>query len=219
MMLSHDIKTPITLIKGYSKALSMDMVDPNKTKEYIEKIQYRTEQIENIITDILDNTYEAHDIKVNLKEIKISDYINIIIYNSENYVNNQKRQFIQKIDYDAIDLEGTIAVDITKIQRVINNILSNAIKFSKSDSVIELIIKEEEGRLLTCFKDYGVGVKAEEREKIFNMFYKSDNSKKGYGLGLYINKSIIEAHNGEIFFQSEYQCGTTSGYYLNITKP
>jgi signal transduction histidine kinase len=217
-MLSHDIKTPITLIKGYSKALSMDMVDRDKTKEYIEKIQYRTEQIENIVTDILDNTYEANDIRANLKEIKISDYINMILYNSENYVNNQKRQFIQKIDYNGIDLEGTIAVDITKIQRVINNILSNAVKFSEDDSVIELIIKEEDGRVLTCFKDYGTGIRAEEREKIFNMFYKADNSKKGYGLGLYINKSIIEAHNGEIFFESIYQYGTTSGYYLGVCK-
>ncbi|KAB3532123.1 HAMP domain-containing protein, partial [Alkaliphilus pronyensis] len=217
-MLSHDIKTPITLIKGYSKALSLNIVDPDKAKEYIERIQYRSEQIENIVTDILDNTYEAHDIKVNLKEIKISDYINTILYNSENYVNNQKHVFIPKIDYDNIHLEGTIAVDITKIHRVINNILSNAVKFSEDNSVIELIIKEEECRILTYFKDYGIGIKTEEQEKIFNMFYTSHNTKKGYGLGLYINKAIIEAHNGEIFFESVYQRGTTSGYYLNITK-
>jgi len=216
LMLSHDIKTPITLIKGYSKALSMEMVDPDKTKEYIERIQYRSEQIENIVTDILDNTYEANDIKVNLKEIKISDYINMILYNSENYVSNQNHQFIRKIDYKSLDIERTIAIDLTKIQRVINNILSNAVKFSEDNSVIELVIAEEEGRILTCFKDYGIGIRAEEREKIFNMFYKSDNSKKGYGLGLYINKAIIEAHNGEIFFESEYQQGTTSGYYLNM---
>jgi|GEM_PF-837328 len=218
MMLSHDIKTPITLIKGYSKALSMEMVDPEKTKEYIERIQYRCEQIENIVTDILDNTYEANDIRVNPKEIKISDYINMLLYNSENYVNNQKHQFVQKIDYESIDLEGTVAVDITKIQRIVNNILSNAVKFSEDDSVIELIIKEENGRILTCFKDYGIGIKKEEQVKIFNMFYKSDDSIKGYGLGLYINKAIIEAHDGEIYFESEYEQGTTSGYYLHGTK-
>ncbi len=215
-MLSHDIKTPITLIKGYSKALNMEMVEPDKTKEYIERIHYRSEQIENIVTDILDNTYEANDIKVNLKEIKVSDYINMVLYNSENYVNNQKHEFIQKIEYKNIDVEGTIEVDLTKIQRVINNILSNAVKFSKEDSMIILVIKQKEGRILTCFKDYGIGIRKEEREKIFNMFYKCDNSKKGYGLGLYINKAIIEAHNGEIFFESEYQRGTTSGYYLHV---
>ncbi|MDD3704842.1 MAG: sensor histidine kinase [Clostridiaceae bacterium] len=217
-MLSHDIKTPVTLIKGYSKALSMDMVDRDKTKDYIERIQYRSEQIENIVADILDNTYEANDIKVNLKEIKIIDYINMILYNTENYVINQKHQLLEMIDYGGIDLQGIIAIDITKIHRVINNILSNAVKFSKDDTVIELIIKEEDGRVLTCIKDYGIGIKAEEQEKIFNMFYKSDDSKKGYGLGLYINKSIIEAHQGEIFFESVHQQGTISGYYLPIKK-
>lgn len=217
-MLSHDIKTPITLIKGYSKALSMEMVDKDKTKGYIGRIHYRSEQIENIVTDILDNTYDAHDLKVKLKRIKISDYINMIIYNSEYYVNNQKHQFIKKIDYENIDIEDIIAVDLTKIQRVINNILSNAVKFSEDNSAIELIIKEEKGRILTCIRDYGIGIRTEERVKIFNMFYKADNSKKGYGLGLYINKAIIEAHNGEIFFESEYQRGTASGYYLNLIK-
>lgn len=216
-MLSHDIKTPITLIKGYSKALSMDMVDKDKTEEYIERIQYRSEQIENIVADILDNTYEANDIKVNLKKIKVSDYINLILYNSENYINNQNHRFIRRVAYESIDPHGFLAVDIIKIQRVINNILSNAVKFSADDSSIELIISEKEGRILTCFKDYGVGITTEDQDKIFNMFYKSDNSKKGYGLGLYINKAIIKAHNGEIFFESEYGQGTTSGYYLNIT--
>ena len=215
-MLSHDIKTPITLIKGYSKALSLEMVDPNKAKEYVERIQYRTEQIENIISDTLDNTSEADDIRVKLKEIKVSDYINMILYNSENYVNNQNRHFVQKIDYATLDVSEFIELDLTKIQRVINNLLSNAVKFSEEDSVITLVIKKEGDRLLTYFKNHGVGIKEEEKEKIFNMFYKSDNSKKGYGLGLYINKAIIEAHNGEIFFNSEYGKGAVSGYYLNI---
>ncbi len=217
-MLSHDIKTPITLIKGYSKALSMEMVDKDKTLEYIEKIQYRTEQIENIVADILDNTYEAHDIQVNLKTIKIYDYINMVFYNTETYLNNQHHHLVPYIDYKNIDEDWSIAVDITKIQRVINNILSNAVKYSDKDSSIELVIKMEDGRILTYFKDFGIGIKAEEQEKIFNMFYKADDSKKGYGLGLYISKAIIEAHQGEFFLKSKYQKGTISGFYLNLDQ-
>ena len=215
-MLSHDIKTPITLIKGYSKALSLDMVDSDKTKEYIERIQYRTEQIESIISDTLDNTSEADDIKVKLKEIKVSDYINMLLYNSENYVKNQNRKFVQKVSYETIDISEIIAIDLTKIQRVVNNLLSNAVKFSEEGSFIDLIIEKKDYQILTYFKDYGKGVKEEENEKIFNMFYKADNLKKGYGLGLYINKAIVEAHDGKIFFNSEYGKGTESGYYLNI---
>lgn len=215
-MLSHDIKTPITLIKGYSKALSMDMVDPEKAKAYIERIQYRSDQIENIVTDILDNTYEANNIHVNLKEIKISDYVNMILYNTENYLSTQKHTLVTCIDPVCCDSEGIVAVDLTKIQRVINNILSNAVKFSHEDTEIELIIRMSEGRLMTCIRDYGIGIREEEQEKIFNMFYKADGTQKGYGLGLYINKAIIEAHDGEILFESVFGEGTSSGYYLNI---
>lgn len=215
-MLSHDIKTPITLIKGYSKALSMDMVDPEKAKAYIERIQYRSDQIENIVTDILDNTYEANNIHVNLKEIKISDYVNMILYNTENYLSTQKHALVTCIDPRCCEGEGTVAVDLTKIQRVINNILSNAVKFSHEDSEIELIIRLSEGRLMTCIRDYGIGIREEEQEKIFNMFYKADGTQKGYGLGLYINKAIVEAHDGEILFESVFGEGTSSGYYLNI---
>ncbi len=216
LMLSHDIKTPITLIKGYSKALSMELVEPNKAKDYGERIAYRCEQIENIVTDILDNTSQARDISVSLKEITVSDYINMVLYNSENYTNNQDRRFTNHIDYQNIDVDKNVAVDITKIQRVINNILSNAIKFTKEDSEITLHIIMEGDKLLTYFQDFGYGIKEEEQNKIFNMFYKSDNTKKGYGLGLYINKAIIEAHGSEIYFRSEEGKGTAIGYYLNI---
>ena len=215
-MLSHDIKTPITLIKGYSKALEMGILDKEKETEYIERISYRSEQIEKIVADVLDNTYEANNLKINLKKVTCEDFINTVIYNSENYVINQKRRFKQNIDLSNFNAKDIVYVDLIKIQRVVNNILSNAVKFSEEDSLIELEIKKVSGRIFTCFKDQGKGIKEEEREKIFNMFYKSDDSKKGYGLGLYINKAIVEAHEGEVHFESVYKRGTESGFYLNI---
>ncbi len=217
LMLSHDIKTPITLIKGYSKALSTNMVDPEKTREYIEKIQYRSEQIENIVTDTLDNTYEVANITVNLKELSVVDYINMVRYNAENYISNQLRRYDEDIDQSLLTTSQCLAIDLTKIQRVVNNIMSNAVKFSEEDSPITLVIKRDGDRLLTYFQDRGIGIKVEDKEKIFNMFYKTDSGKKGYGLGLYINKAIVEAHDGMIYFKSEFKRGTACGYYLNLS--
>ncbi len=216
LMLSHDIKTPITLIKGYSKALSTNMVDPDKTREYIEKIQYRSEQIENIVTDTLDNTYEVSNISVNLKEISVVDYINMVRYNAENYISNQLRRYDEDIDQNLLATSQCLAIDLTKIQRVVNNIMSNAVKFSEENSPITLVMKCDGDRLLTYFQDRGIGIKVEDKEKIFNMFYKTDSGKKGYGLGLYINKAIVEAHDGMIYFKSEYKRGTACGYYLKL---
>lgn len=215
-MLSHDIKTPITLIKGYSKALEMGILEEEKEKEYIERINYRSEQIEKIVADVLDNTYEANNIKTNLKKVTCEDFINTVIYNSETYVLNQKRKFEKNISFSDFDESDTVYIDRIKIQRVVNNILSNAVKFSDENSIIKLEIKKSDGRIFTCFKDSGEGIKDEDKKKIFNMFYKTDDSKKGYGLGLYINKAIIEAHEGEVYFDSVYKEGTASGFYLNI---
>jgi signal transduction histidine kinase len=215
-MLSHDIKTPITLIKGYSKALEMGILKEEKEKEYIERIIYRSDQIEKIVADVLDNTYESNNLKINLKKVTCEDFINTVIYNSETYVVNQKRKFEKNINFSDFDETDVIYVDLIKMQRVVNNILSNAVKFSEENSIIELEIKKYDGRIFTCFKDQGEGIKKEEKEKIFNMFYKSNDSKKGYGLGLYINKAIIEAHDGEVYFDSIFNIGTTSGFYLKI---
>lgn len=217
-MLSHDIKTPITLIKGYSKAISTGMVEAQKTTEYVERIHYRSEQIESILSDTLDNACEANDVRVSLKMIRVVDYINMILYNSENYVENQNRKFIQKIQCETMDLQAIVAVDLTKIQRVVNNLLSNAVKFSEEGSIIELLISRDGDKLQTCFRDYGIGISGEEQERVFNMFYKGDDNKKGYGLGLYISKAIIEAHGGEISFSSEEGVGTSAGYWLQIEK-
>ncbi len=214
-LLSHDIKTPITLIKGYSKAMMMDIVDEEKKAMYIERISYRAEQIEAIATDILDDTLDVNSLKVKLSELNIKDYINMLIYNSEIYINNQERKFIINID-DLNFNDEFVKIDVIKIQRVVNNILSNAVKFSDKDSIIELSVVKENDNILTYYKDFGMGVESSEVDKIFNMFYKSDEDKKGYGLGLYINKAIITAHSGKIHFKSQVNQYTESGFILNL---
>jgi len=217
-LLSHDIKTPVTLIKGYVKAIEMDMVDKTKEKEYIERIGYRADQIEKIVGDILDCTHEVNDMKINKKSISLSDYANMVVYNSENYCKNQNRFFVKEVQQIELIKDIQVSVDLIKIHRVINNILSNAIKFSAEGSIIKLVIKLQSDLVLTYIQDEGKGISMDEKDKIFNLFYQSEDSKKGYGLGLYINKAMIEAHQGSIYFDSKINHGTASGFYLPINK-
>lgn len=217
-MLSHDIKTPVTLIKGYSKAISLGITDPEKFNMYIERIHYRSEQIEQIVEDILDNTYEVQDISVRTSCITCTDYAHMILNNVKQYVINQNRSFKMHIDFDALSKLNSLQVDLVKIQRVINNILSNAIKYSSEDSAIELHIYAQGNDLVTAIHDFGVGIDSKDLSKIFNMFYKAQNSKKGYGLGLYIMKGIITAHHGEVILESELGQGTRCGFTLQINE-
>ena len=218
LLLSHDIRTPITLIKGYAKALIMGIADQKKSDEYVERITYRVNQIEKIVSDILDDTYSVNNMKVNRKTLRIKDYINMLIYNSENYVRNEKREFFVSFEGDSFSETQRVALDIIKIQRVINNILSNAVKFSSVGTPIRLVVKNCGDSVLTYFTDYGKGISEHDMDKIFNMFYKSDDKTQGYGLGLYINRAIIQAHDGQIYLESEYGVSTSSGYYLDILK-
>ncbi len=215
-MLSHDIKTPVTLIKGYSKAITLNRVDEEKAKAYIERIHYRSEQIEQIVEDILDNTYEVQNIAARLTPVSCMEYANLILRNVKEHVIQQNRDFKMKLDLDSLSMLGRVHVDLVKIQRVMNNILSNAIKYSDKDSAIELQIYYKDNQLITVVEDRGIGIAPAEMSKIFNMFYKAENSKKGYGLGLYIVKGIIEVHSGQIILDSNLDQGTRCGFSLDI---
>lgn len=215
-MLSHDIKTPITLIKGYVQGLKMGMLDERKESEYLDKLLYRSEQLEMIASDILDCTYEMNNIELNKKVFSLADYVNMISFNSENHIINTNREFKKNIKI--VDNECFIEIDIIKIQRVLNNIISNAVKFSEELSMIELIIEQDGDRVITKIKDEGKGLKNVDKNKTFNMFYKSEGEEKGYGLGLYISKEIIEAHGGEIFLSHNKDRGANCGFILKCHK-
>jgi len=217
-LLSHDIKTPVTLIKGYSKAISLNMVDEEKSKMYIERIHYRSEQIEHIVEDILDHTYEVQNISVRLTPVSCNEYADLILRNVKQYVLNQNHGFKLHIDQETLSNLGNVQVDLVKIQRVMNNILSNAIKYSSEESEIELFIFNKDTKLITIVQDSGQGIDPLELNKIFNMFYKAENSKKGYGLGLYIMKGIIEAHYGDVILESQLGIGTRCGFSLKISE-
>ncbi|OPL07598.1 MAG: hypothetical protein AVO33_04695 [delta proteobacterium ML8_F1] len=215
-LLSHDIKTPITLIKGYSKGLRMGIIDDEKTKEYFERIEYRADQIEKIVTDILDDTHSVNDLKVNMVDITISDYINLLVYNSESLVRNSLKELNVQVESTYSVDDYKVSIDVIKIQRVINNLITNAIKFSPEKSTIVLFLRAENEELLTAVVDQGIGIDEENVEKIYNMFYKGNKDAQGYGLGLYINKAILEAHGGRVYISSKPGEGTTSGYILKI---
>jgi K+-sensing histidine kinase KdpD len=198
------------------QGLKMGMLDERKESEYLDKLLYRSEQLEMIASDILDCTYEMNNIELSKKVVNLNDYVNMISFNSENHIINTNREFKKNIKI--IDNECYVEIDIIKIQRVLNNIISNAVKFSEELSIIELIIEQDGDRIITKIKDEGKGLENVDKNKTFNMFYKSEGQEKGYGLGLYISKAIIEAHGGEIFLSHNKNKGANCGFILKCNK-
>ncbi len=211
--LSHDLKTSVTLIKGYAKGLNSGLIkDKDIERSFLEGILNSTQDIEDITCDILDSTYEAQCCpKLNKEKVNTEEFIEDLFEKTKVYIINSKRNFLG--DYKC--QEGKLFIDATKIKRVWDNLINNAIKYSNEGSTIEINIIEEVNKVKFEVIDEGIGIKADEISKVFDLFYRGNDSKKGYGLGLFISKSIIQAHNSNLYVSSVEGKGSRFWFYLH----
>jgi signal transduction histidine kinase len=213
--LSHDLKTPLTLIKGYTRGIQMGVAkEPEKLAEYLEGIYKRAEQVEDITGDILDSLY---DIKSSLvlepERLDVYTFTNLLIDNARVQVENSDRHFEQCLSIK----DGSLSVDRVKLLRVWNNLVANAVKYSEKGSTVRVSITQLSGELELVIKDEGIGIRPEDLEKVFEMFYRAkDKEVKGYGIGLALAKSIIEAHGGRLEAISEYGQGSSFIFTLPL---
>lgn len=185
--LSHDIKTPVSSIKAISEMLLLLATD-EKEKARLNTIYFKAEQINLLISDMFQATLEElEELKVEVKD-ENSTVLEDIIKNV-NYFN--------KITYKQIP-ECVINVDVTRLQQVFDNVLSNSYKYADTPINIKCIIQN--GFMEVDIIDKGKGVKPEELPLLFNKFKRGSNSegKSGSGLGLYISKYLMQKMNGDI---------------------
>lgn len=200
--ITHDLKTPITSIKGYIQGIRDGVAnDPEKVSKYLDVIYTKTVDMNAMIDDLF--LFSKLDLR---KEPFNKDYIDV----SEFYHNSMQELHLE-LDGKGVELvtechipEGfKVLMDSQKIKRVILNIISNSLKFMEKESkLISLIFKENSGYLVVKIRDNGVGIDQNELIKIFDRFYRTDPSRNrntgGSGLGLAIARQIIEQHNGII---------------------
>lgn len=213
--LSHDLKTPLTLIKGYAAGLQMGVAkDPDKIKEYLGGIYTRAEQIEEITADILDSLYDVKkSLILEAEKLDIHDFSSFLFESAKLQIQNSDRNFEGCMSIGG----GNLAGDKIKLIRVWNNLITNAIKYSDKSSTIEITITQRPDELEFSVKDEGIGIQAEEIDKVFEMFYRiKEIEVKGYGIGLALAKSIIEAHDGRIYAISKYMEGSTFTFTLPV---
>lgn len=197
--ITHDLRTPLSSIKGYIEAIQDGIVKDEKTyNEYLSVIQQKTDQLDLLIDDLFLFTKLEND-QLNYQKNKINSKTFLL-----NYYNNKKLEFKNsKINFliKKPVLSTIINIDANRISQLLDNLISNAKKFT--NNLIEISTTLNKNYLVISVKDNGIGINKENQEKIFDLFYKSDlsrnqNSKKGSGIGLNICKKIIKAHNGKI---------------------
>jgi signal transduction histidine kinase len=206
---SHDFRSPLTSIKGYTEALADGTIPPQMQEKYFNIILFEVERLTKLTGSLLELNQLDHK---NLPLEKTNFDINEAI--KQTSAAFEQRCVAKKISLELTFEEKELFVyaDINRIQQVIQNLLDNAIKFSPNDSTIHIRTAQRNHKVFVSIKDYGIGIPKESIPKVWSRFYKTDISrgkdKTGTGLGLSITKEIIDAHNENINVISTEGVGT-----------
>ncbi len=196
--ISHDLKTPLTVIQGYSKALNEGRVPEEKREKYLEIIYDKSVLSAQLIDSLFDCVKMEHpDYKINPQEVDLSEYIKEIL--AEKYNEIEERGF--DIDVDIPEHNIPYSIDKKLFERLFENLLGNSLQYNTAGTTIFIKLREEKDALILTVADNGVGIPDELRETIFKPFVTSNNARssgKGTGLGLAISKRIVELHGGSI---------------------
>ncbi|MGL5381665.1 HAMP domain-containing sensor histidine kinase, partial [Clostridium sp.] len=196
--ISHDLKTPITTIQGYSKALAEGVISTEEYEKYFNIIYSRSQRLTELINIFYEYSKLEHpDFKLVFEEVDLSEYLRA--YVASRYEHILESEFDIEVDIPEHILKYKI--DKVQFQRALDNLLGNSIKHNPKETKIYIGLKEEESFYKIIIADTGVGIPKEISENIFSPFTVGDesrNSRQGSGLGLAITKTIVEMHGGRI---------------------
>lgn len=203
---SHEFRTPMTSIQGFAKLLKDRTLSREQSDEYADIIISETGRLENLSSNLLKlSSLENKSIHENYRSFSLDEQIRRAILLMENKWSEKDIEL--DLDLDKVTFKG----DEELMYQVWINLISNAIKFSGSGGELKIDLKESDGRIKISIGDKGIGIADEDKDRVFERFYKADKSrtKEGSGLGLPIVKKIVELHGGRVYFESELGKGTT----------
>jgi PAS domain S-box-containing protein len=212
-MASHELKTPLTSIKGYAQLIRIICERENNSKvlDLLEKQKVSIEKLNSLISDLLDLS------KITSGNLSYQEEV----FSFKELLRRSIDTVQTTTDSHKIILKGktfaTIYADRERIDQVISNLLTNAIKYSPKAEKILVRVSEESGNVKVCIEDFGVGIPEEDQDKVFIRFYRTLKTKKiisGLGIGLYICREIINHHKGKLWFTSEDDKG--SKFYFTL---
>ena len=216
---SHEMKTPTQAILGFSNLLE---THPEKKMEINQGIKRNAARLQRLTNDILDVTrIESHTLKLNKETFNLNDLISHIIEDYRNQIDNVHIQLMHNSDktndYNENNNLVVVEADKSRLTQVISNLLSNSIKFTNSEGSISVRSEKKDSHVIVSVKDTGTGIDPEIMPKLFTKFA-TKSQTSGTGLGLFISKSIIEAHGGKIWGEN-YIHDTKKGSIFAFSLP
>jgi PAS domain S-box-containing protein len=218
-MVSHELKAPIAAVYGFLKLILDDSIPlaPAQQRDFLDRSMLRLDSLLKMVNDLLDiSRIETKTVKREIKEISIVDILKSIIeiFQIEIDKRNLTLNFVYGNDVPVLK------ADYDEINRLFTNLISNSIKYNSANGKLDIIVSSSDRYLVVEIKDTGVGMKPEEKEKLFREFFRAKNEMtkniNGTGLGLSIVKRIIDSYAGKIEVESVYKEGSTFRVFLPI---
>jgi signal transduction histidine kinase len=216
--ISHDLKTPITAVKGYVEGIMDGVADtPEKMDRYVRTIYNKTNEMDHLINELtFYSKIDTNRIPYTFSKLNVYDYFNDCV---EEVGLELETQGIQLLYSNYTDKNTLVIADGEQIRRVINNIISNAIKYmDKEHGIIRISVKDVGDFIQVEIEDNGKGIATKELAYIFDRFYRTDvsrnSSKGGSGIGLSIVRKIMEDHGGKVWATSREGVGTVMYFVL-----
>ena len=204
---SHDLRTPMTSIAGFVDGILDGVIPPEKHSYYLQIVSSETKRLSRLVSTLLDlSRIQAGERKFNMVNFDICEVGREIIISLEQKLNDKKLQVEFDVDEDNIAVYG----DRDAIYQVLYNLCDNAVKFASEGGEFKISVKKQKNKkVIVSVYNEGQGISDADLPYVFERFYKSDKSrglnKSGVGLGLFISKTIIEAHNEKIWAESEFE--------------
>jgi two-component system, OmpR family, phosphate regulon sensor histidine kinase PhoR len=212
---SHELKTPITSIRGFSETLlDEDLKDKDIARQFLGIINEESKRLQSLIQDLLTlSKLEKEDSRIELTTVNTNKVVEEVIPVLRQQA--EQKGITLHIKHDA---DINFVADLNGIKQVMINLLANAINYTPKDGNVTLMFKEEEEFIHLSVSDTGIGIPKEALPRIFERFYRVDKARSrntgGTGLGLAIVKHIVELHKGKIEVESELNVGTTFHLYF-----
>ena len=216
--ISHDLKTPITAIKGYVEGIMDGVADtPEKMDKYIHTIYNKANEMDLLINELtLYAKIDTNRIPYNFAPLSVNEYFNDCAEELSMELDSKNVEFGY---FNYVEGDQKIIADPEQIKRVVNNIVSNSLKYmEKEHGLINLRVKDVGDFIQVELEDSGKGIAAKDLPNIFDRFYRTDasrnSSKGGSGIGLSIVKKIVEDHGGKIWATSREGVGTVMYFVI-----
>lgn len=205
---SHDLRTPLTSIRGFVEGMLDGLVKPQDYNKYLNIIKEETDRLTRLTSEILQLAkIQSGSIKLFKEELCVRDIIDVVM-NSAAVLAKEKNISVSADCDKAIYINA----DSDKLKQILVNIIGNAIKYTREGGVVHIRAREKGGKVEFSVKDTGIGIPEEELPFIFEKFYRVDKSRQshqgGTGLGLNIVKGLVELHGGKIWATSQLGSGT-----------